>query len=766
MVFRMQRGQGAPAPYLNTSNDSRNAEGAELKVRDDGADLEEFIWILRRNARIIGAATLLALVIGGAYCLLATRKYTASTSIFFDSIPHAPVGTDPAATVPAVADPLLVESQLKVISSDAVLRRVVIAQNLTQDIDYVPKIPGIIAQIKAMFVDPGVQRSPIDVAVTALGRDVEATRSDKTYVIDLSVSATSAGKAVRLANAVSAAYLEDQQEATNGKVARDTSWLNQRIAELQSQRSLAEKKVAAFRASHRINDANGKNVAEQELGDLATQLVQARAATTAARARAAQIHKVIASGRRPDATADAIGSTALDRLNDQNATLARQEADLRQTLGDRHPALQAVLAQERGVQTQIARELSRIAESADNNLQVAQATEQDTEQRLEAERKTDIDQSQALLELADLQHNADDARALYEQFVQTREKILGAVAAAQSARIIAPASEPTAPSSPKVPLVLAISLLSGLFFGAAGALAKEALNHRDPKGEDEEPPAPKPTARLFAVAPIRPSAGPTEANKPTAQRAIVIPPIDTASETGLLQKIGVFSASARATESAQKGPPSASLDAAERLPNSAYARAIEQAWGAVAPVKAQREPGRPWSILVTSLSKRSGKTTVAANLAREAAKSGARVLLIETNAGAPGLSDMITENAEPGIIDIWKGQRIFYQTTTSNGGTLDFVPCMPSESLMVQRVAARSSTKIQSLFDYDVAIVDSETDHTDAIYEIIADADRIALITQKAAADDVDRFVSIFGVLFRHKTEAELVLLEDGRAKS
>ena len=70
---------------------------------------------------------------------------------------------------------------------------------------------------------------------------------------------------------------------------------------------------------------------------------------------------------------------------------------------------------------------------------------------------------------------------------------------------------------------------------------------------------------------------------------------------------------------------------------------------------------------MTATSGASGKTTLAANLARVAARGGARTLLIEADPAHPKLAEMISEGAEPGLIEVWGAKRILYEFADDAG---------------------------------------------------------------------------------------------------
>ena len=204
-------------------------------------------------------------------------------------------------------------------------------------------------------------------ALASLRRNVVVKRSERTYVMDVEVTAADGATAARLGNAVASAYVADQLDAKAQSARRDGELLNVRLADLQRRLSEAEGRVAAYKAKNQIFDANGKRINEQELADGTTALSAARGKTADAKARLDQIQRMIGSGRAADTVSEALKSPAIDRLRSQYADIARQEANFRTTLGPLHPALIETQNQAREVKALIAEELKRIAAAAAND---------------------------------------------------------------------------------------------------------------------------------------------------------------------------------------------------------------------------------------------------------------------------------------------------------------------------------------------------------------------------------------------------------------
>ena len=725
-----------------TSGGDDSAETAAPK-RDaepgGGADLLEFVAILRRNFRMIILATCLTTGVAIGYLAVTPKLYTSTVSILFDASPRAPIGSDPGSQPASSPDATLVESQVKLLASDTVLRRVVAEEGLVNDPEFGPSPPGLRARLLTALGLGGKSATPssaavVDQAVGTLAHNLEVKRSERTYVIDVDVSARDPGKAARLANAVARSYFEDEQAAKGEVVARDSKWLDMRLNVLQGRVANAETKVTNFKSANGINDANGKNISEQELSDLATEMTRARAQTAQAQARNDQIRKINAAGRLPDGTSDALKSSTLDRLRAQYAEAIRQEANARTTLGARHPALIAIEAQASDTQRLIAQELRRIAEAASNDYQIARADEDEIARRLAASRKESDAKNEALIELRDLERNADAARTIYEQFLRARETVNDVASNGPRARVIAPAVPPLAPSSPKKALVLALALFTGAFFGTAGALVRDAM------GGERKPAADEPGEEILAA----------------------VPRIAYRSQRSALGRVKSWAMRTRAEE--MEAARKSLFKEVTQHPASPFSASIAKLWEALAPEQWSLDKRRVWTVLVTSITAGVGKTTIATNLARLAADRGARTLLIEANPRNPQLAHMIDPDAKPGLINVGGVERVIYELPCQGAGSLHFVPIMASEPRIVRRLSGRlGSARIDGIDGhFDFVVIDGPTSGDAAeLRKLAATADRIALAVTAHERVNVNAFVEQFQISRDQVGPGMLAIVED-----
>ena len=715
--------------------------------RDRAMDIRDFVEALRSRWKTIAFSAAVTTGLGLTYLAFTPTTYTATVSVLVDARPRAPVGSDPAANVNAQADTILVESQVKLFSSDTVLRRVVQREGLADDPDFVPVGVGLRARLMAAIglgSPAPVTEDRVSRAVLSLARLVIVKRSERTYVIDVDVSSRDPVKAARLANSVAEAYLTDQVDARATNVRRDASWLNQRIGELQARVQDAENRVQAYRAEHGITDANGKSVGDQELADLSSELGKARARVIDAKTRWERYREVVNSSRINDLPADASKSAVLDKLRGQYAEITRQEANLRTTLGDRHPAMLEVQNQLRDTRAQITAELKRLADAAGVEYQVARDAEKETVKRVEEARGATNTRNQSSVELRELERDVDASKAVYEKFLRARETNDVQNADGPGARVIAPALPPTAPSAPKTMAILFASVASGLFAGIGLALFNDYMAQAGPTIPRRRDPDMDGEGALDTEAP-----------------PLIVTTPRIGARRAAIGSLWEWMTRTRADEN-KLGTAGSPLEEVARAPESEFSRAIAQLhkalMGGVEPRRGRRRRARV--MLVASMDDGAGKTTIAVNLARWAAKSGQRTLLIDANPEQPGLARVIPAGAVAGLIDLGGQSRPVYKVSPD----LWLVPILAAEERVVARLERRADVERidQMSRSFDLVIMDGPTIDFDGEAANLASAvDRVIVVA--AAAGYVPNMRDIVEVLDipEHKIAGAVVSTAD-----
>jgi uncharacterized protein involved in exopolysaccharide biosynthesis/Mrp family chromosome partitioning ATPase len=416
--------------------------------------------------------------VGLSFLLLANTPptYTASGAVFVDPRSRRIV-TEEVNPAGYGNDASLVESQVAILVSDSVLRRVVQRENLVEDSDfYSEPATGLVADLKTLIRGP---RPIVDAethTIETLARNVRVKRAAKSYVLEVEVASTAPAKAARIANAIMNAYLDDQTVAKAEESRRANSLIDGRIGELREKVRLGEERLDEFRKANRIVVSEGGIVSEQQLGKLNIELATARSVAAEAGARLEQARAAARAGT-PELLPEAVKSGLVQKLREQYSQIARREAALSQQLKGRHPVLIDVRSQLAEVQGQIDDELRRIAASAKGEAEIAKAREREILAATERAKGEVGRSNTAQIKMRELEQDLATSRELLGAFIaRAKETLEQANLTTPEARIITPAAVPTRPSFPSPILILALGALGGLGVGIGRALLGDALD--------------------------------------------------------------------------------------------------------------------------------------------------------------------------------------------------------------------------------------------------------------------------------------------------
>jgi succinoglycan biosynthesis transport protein ExoP len=225
-----------------------------------------------------------------------------------------------------------------------------------------------------------------------------------------------------------------------------------------------------------------------------------------------------------------------------------------------------------------------------------------------------------MVQLRELEQNADALAALYKDFLSRHEQATqqGSFPIAK-ARVISEAADPVSPSSPRKVLVLGLSLVLGLFAGAGVGGLQEFRERFFRTGEDIRDAL---DLDFFGYLPlVNPGrGGPAVATERAEPGTLELPPI---------------------------------LQVATEAASSSFAETLRSAKLGV-DIVLQGKNCKVISFL--SVLPREGKTTVAANFAQLCAASGARTLLIDGDLRNPGLSRSLALEPEAGLVEVIVGE--------------------------------------------------------------------------------------------------------------
>ena len=506
---------------------------------------------------------------------------------------------------------------------------------------------------------------------------LEVQHLPRTMVLQISYTAPSAAIAAEMANAYADAYIADELNAKYEETRRASIWLEERLAELKQKAQDASLAVQKFRIQNNIISSSGKQVNEQQITELNTQLVNARKDRERAEARYEQLKTIIDSHDMQAVVKDAFGSNIIEHLRTKYLEAAKKDA--REEM--------------REFERQIFSELSRIEEASRSDVDIARAKEVALSESLEKLVVVAGGENKRLVTLRNLENEAESSRKLYETYLQRYQELLQQQSfPIVEARTITPAYEPSDPSHPKKTVLMLLFLSLG---GLAGTCIGIFREFRERGFLNQEQIRDELGVESFGIAPLirgLPTGGGAPPVKDLSQNEKTASPL---SRQNKLPEHG------RVTSLSNKAWSYALIH-----PNSAFGETLLAAKLA-ADIRCSEEPCKIIGVMSTVPGE--GKTLFSKNFGSLLAARGARVLLIDGDLRKMALSRGLTPRATKGLLEVITAKHHIADILYSEPGTgLNFLPTVSRHQIMHSSdILASSSmhkllTEMRSQFDYIV----------------------------------------------------------------
>src|SRR5262245_39722387 len=452
----------------------------------DYASLEElfriFTGFLHRQYPVIIAAFLLIMTLAAVYLFTTPPSFTAFAKLMIDSR-KVQVFQQQSVLGDMPPDTWSVDSQVEVLLSENVALAVIKDLHLTEDPEFVAPDDGLFSRIKGWVLNPfgSSDEQPSEFALTraAIGRlqsHLIVSRSGLTYIINIGFRSHNPQRAAQVANAVAEAYINDQLEAKYQATRRAGDWMRDRIKELRDQSTNAARAVVDFKVKNNIVAAGGRLMNEQQLSELNTSLIQARAQTAEAKAKLDRIDEILRSNVEvPDATVtDSLRNEVINKLRSQYLDYTRKEAEYSAKYGSSHLAVANLRSQMREIRKVIFDELGRIAQTYRSDYEIAKARDESISKSLTDIVSVSQTANQAQVSLRDLESSAQTYRALHDNFLQRyMESVQQQSFPITEARLITTATPPLSRSNPRIKRSHVVAAAGCAIVGAGLGLLRE-----------------------------------------------------------------------------------------------------------------------------------------------------------------------------------------------------------------------------------------------------------------------------------------------------
>ena len=401
-----------------------------------------------------------------------------------------------------------VTSQVQLLQSRDLARDVIKKNKLAELPEFDPVLRGF-SPLRSLLALIGIGRDPISLTpeervLDAYYERFTAYAVDKSRVVVIEFQSRDPDLAARVANSIADGYLVLQQGARRDQAKSAGQWLAGEIENLRKKVAEAESRVEDFRSgSSLFVGTNNTTLSNQQMGELNTQLNNARALRSDAESKARLIREMLQSGK-PIEASEVLNSELIRRLSEQRVTLRAQLAEQSSTLLDNHPRIKELKAQLADLDRQIRDEAGKISRSLDNDARIASGRVEGLSANLDQLKKQASSANGQDVQLRALEREAKAQRDLLESYLAkyreatTRENIEAAPA---DGRIISRASVSNIPAYPKkLPIVL-IATLATLMLSTGLIVTGELLRMTIPRAAaafvSVSAPLREPVAKVF-----------------------------------------------------------------------------------------------------------------------------------------------------------------------------------------------------------------------------------------------------------------------------
>lgn len=367
------------------------------------------------------------------------------------------------------SDAAVLESMVQIVKSDAFLLQVM------NDLQLLPPQAA------------GVSREQQAAELSKFRSRMNVERKGATYLVEISYNGTTGEEAARIANGIAEAFADSQNEFRSDATSNATRSLAAQLEQVRGRLQVAEEAVARFRADNGLVYVDGNNTLQmRQLAELNQQLALARTATEEARARYEE-HRNGGALTRTGQGTDAEGAQ-LAFLRQQRAELLQARERQIQTYGPRHPRLVQTQQALEGVEREIARERSLVADQLKAELDIAASKQAQLEKQI-AGLNSDVSLTDtARVQLDALEREAAANREIYQQLLN-RSKATDQLSllTTDTVRVVAPASVPVVSTRPSWNLVVPVLAFISICLATVLLVASNTNTLRKPAPTNSHP---------------------------------------------------------------------------------------------------------------------------------------------------------------------------------------------------------------------------------------------------------------------------------------
>jgi succinoglycan biosynthesis transport protein ExoP len=564
-------------------------------------DLLAYWRLLMKHRVMIAGIFFVAVVVGVAATLLMTPVYTASTTLQIDRESARVMNTTDVAPNETMAQgEEFFQTQYGLLKARSLAERVI--QNLgLASSDAFLKSMGV----KVPQLNPKSRKSLSvlrqEAVLEAVQKNLAVTPTRGSRLVSVKFSSPDPVMAARVANAFAEGFIQSNLDRRFESSSYARTFLEQRIAQTKAKLEEAERQLVAYATEQQIitvkdgQGGPGQSLMATDLSSTNSSLATVKATRVAAEAKWRQ-----ANSGQLMALTEVLQNPTIQKLTEQRAEALSEYQQKLKLFKPDFPEMLQIKAQIDELDRQISTVANNIRTSIEGQYREALGQEQALQRQVNGLKGDVLDLSERSIRYNILQRELDTSRTLYDGLLQ-RYKEIGVTGGitANNISIVDRADPPNLPSKPNLLVNLALAAMLGAGLGILSAFVVEGLDESITTPEEVE--AKLGLAVLGAI--------------PMLEKGVQ--PLDAMSDI-----------------------------------RSSFAEAYYSLRTAL---QFSTADGVPRVLLITSSRPSEGKSTTALAIAKNLARVGHRVLLIDADLRKPSLHRLLGLSADVGLSSVLAG---------------------------------------------------------------------------------------------------------------
>lgn len=665
-------------------------------------------WRILKKRKWIGLGALLVVVTVTAIRMYQAQAiYEASGKVIINQQMPIRLANDQEGTIVAANDAQYLETQLNVLRSKALARRVIDELALAERPEFTD-----LAQVSDLTL-----RDKLMLDRFLGGLRVDLLRN--TRIVQVTYASPDPQQAALVVNTLMEQLIKYTIDARLESTRQARAWLNERLTKLQQDLEDQREKLVQYGKENQIVEVGeNQTIAIERLMDLNRRLVEAEADRIQAEALYT-LSKKASVDTLPVVVADPMVQVLRQRIAEDR----RRLVELEKRFTDEWPEVKTLKSQLEESERQLHEAKQRILAKVEADYKTALAREQKLREELARQREETVRQNEQAARLSIQKQQVEASAQVYGGLLQKLNDVdLLSTLETTNIQILDRAQPPTVPARPRKLFNIGVSALIGLLAGILLSLFVEYLDNTVKSTEDVD--------RLLGL----PSLG-------------VVPALESLQRKSRLSL-------PRLHGSKQPSGPILIVDDHHRF---SFGEAFRSLRTSVLLSNAERPPR---TILFTSSSPGEGKTTTAVNMALSLAQTGARVIVVDGDLRKPGLHKMFRMKNQLGLctyltraVDLGS---VVEPSRFENLSVIPAGPIPPNPSELLSSSKMREAVTLLSQ-QYDFVVIDSPPVSTPDALILSTMVDGVIMVIRcgrtprdlvhraKQSLDDVN--AKIFGVV-------------------